>query len=377
LFKSFNLNPNLRSAILCVGIALTGLSLLVGYAAAQTPPKIVTKTEKELRENIKEWHEPEYPPIARQARYGGQAEVELTIDEQGDVISARMISGYPLLRLVVLKAAQALKFKPMTVNKIPVKVTGRITYTFPIDEPTYFGKTIPELEKEIREKPESADAHYELGVAYFDALHYPEAIVQLTEAMRLDPKHAEAQLKLGHAYMKIYSFDQALIAYTKAIQLDPNNSESLHALGLTYMGLGKYEDAITSFEKSLQVEGPIVSSYFMIGKCYVFLDRPAEATAYYKKGLARDPESDAGHFGLGEAYLMLGQYSEAITEFKETIRLSEGPGMSVTRYHLGLAYIRSGDRESALKEYEILKKLNEELAKRLLEEIKRSSKGTV
>ncbi|MFZ0061009.1 MAG: hypothetical protein WAL47_03155, partial [Pyrinomonadaceae bacterium] len=64
------------------------------------------------------------------------------------------------------------------------------------------------------------------------------------------------------------------------------------------------------------------------------------------------------------------QYSAAITEFKEVLRLSNGQGVSLTRYHLGLAYLRSGDREAASREYEILKTRDAELAERLLQEIR-------
>ncbi len=83
------------------------------------------------------------------------------------------------------------------------------------------------------------------------------------------------------------------------------------------------------------------------------------------------------HYGLVEAYLTLEQYADAINEFKEAIKLSDGPGKAESHYHLGLAHLRAGDIASALKEYEILKPRRADLAERLLEEIKTSDKPKV
>src|SRR4030095_5127689 len=49
---------------------------------------------------------PNYPPIARQAHASGTVVVQVTIDENGNVISARAISGHPLLQAVSVGAAR-------------------------------------------------------------------------------------------------------------------------------------------------------------------------------------------------------------------------------------------------------------------------------
>jgi tetratricopeptide (TPR) repeat protein len=73
---------------------------------------------------------------------------------------------------------------------------------------------------------------------------------------------------------------------------------------------------------------------------------------------------------LGEAYLDLKKYDQAVKEFKQALIFTEGPVRSAIHYGLGLAYLKGGQKESALREYEILGRLNEELAQRLLEEVK-------
>jgi periplasmic protein TonB len=73
---------------------------------------------------------PSYPPIARQAHASGTVVVQVTIDENGAVISARAISGHPLLQAVSVGAARGARFSPTKLSGQPVKVTGVITYNF-------------------------------------------------------------------------------------------------------------------------------------------------------------------------------------------------------------------------------------------------------
>lgn len=73
---------------------------------------------------------PEYPPAAKVVRATGAVNVQVTIDEEGNVISASAISGHPLLRQAAEKAAKASTFTGTKLEGVPVKVTGIIVYNF-------------------------------------------------------------------------------------------------------------------------------------------------------------------------------------------------------------------------------------------------------
>lgn len=73
---------------------------------------------------------PEYPAIARQANASGTVVVQVTIDEYGNVIAARAVSGHPLLQAVSVAAAREAKFSPTFMLGEAVKVTGVLTYLF-------------------------------------------------------------------------------------------------------------------------------------------------------------------------------------------------------------------------------------------------------
>jgi TonB family protein len=73
---------------------------------------------------------PEYPAIAKQAKASGAVVVQVTVDENGYVISAHTVSGHPLLQAAAVAAARQAKFSPTLLLGEPVKVTGVIVYNF-------------------------------------------------------------------------------------------------------------------------------------------------------------------------------------------------------------------------------------------------------
>jgi periplasmic protein TonB len=73
---------------------------------------------------------PQYPAVAKAARQTGTVTVQVTIDENGSVISARAVGGPPLLQASAVQAAYGARFSPTKLSGQPVKVTGVITYNF-------------------------------------------------------------------------------------------------------------------------------------------------------------------------------------------------------------------------------------------------------
>lgn len=73
---------------------------------------------------------PPYPSAARAVRAAGAVNVQVTIDESGNVISVAAVSGHPLLRAAAEQAARGAKFVPTMLSGQPVKVTGVMVYNF-------------------------------------------------------------------------------------------------------------------------------------------------------------------------------------------------------------------------------------------------------
>lgn len=73
---------------------------------------------------------PSYPELARRMRTIGLVQVEVVVDENGKVITARAVSGPASLRDVAVQAAYRARFSPTKLSGQPVKIVGAINYNF-------------------------------------------------------------------------------------------------------------------------------------------------------------------------------------------------------------------------------------------------------
>ncbi len=73
---------------------------------------------------------PAYPPKAKDKGIEGRVEVQLLVNEDGEVIFANPLSGPEELWAESVKAAVVARFGPTTLSGEPVKMTGRIIYDF-------------------------------------------------------------------------------------------------------------------------------------------------------------------------------------------------------------------------------------------------------
>ncbi len=74
--------------------------------------------------------QPVYPPAARAVKASGAVQVQVMLDELGTVISAKALTGHPLLRQAAEKAAKSSKFQSTRMKGMPVKIVGVMVYNF-------------------------------------------------------------------------------------------------------------------------------------------------------------------------------------------------------------------------------------------------------
>ena len=71
-----------------------------------------------------------YPTIAKAAHASGTVRIEIVVDESGNVIRARAVSGHPLLQAAAVAAARQATFVPHSSQSQAFKVRGFLTYEF-------------------------------------------------------------------------------------------------------------------------------------------------------------------------------------------------------------------------------------------------------
>lgn len=126
-----------------IGLSTTAKSKVVSeHMVIEKPPllkqtpkpdllkKEVIKTGGVVNSKAINLVKPVYSSAARAIGAKGQVKVQVTIDEEGRVISASAIDGHPLLRESAVTAARSSRFTPTTLSNQKVKVTGIILYNF-------------------------------------------------------------------------------------------------------------------------------------------------------------------------------------------------------------------------------------------------------
>jgi TonB family protein len=78
---------------------------------------------------------PVYSVIAQRSQVEGKVVVDLELDENGDVVSAKAVSGHQMLRQSAEDAAKRSKFKPATFNNRPIKSKAQIIFNFSLKAP--------------------------------------------------------------------------------------------------------------------------------------------------------------------------------------------------------------------------------------------------
>jgi protein TonB len=78
--------------------------------------------------------EPTYPPLARQTHTQGTVVIEAILDESGNVVEMKVISGHGLLIAAAIEAVRQWKYEPTYLNDQPVAVQMNINVTFTLSQ---------------------------------------------------------------------------------------------------------------------------------------------------------------------------------------------------------------------------------------------------
>jgi protein TonB len=73
---------------------------------------------------------PEYPPLARQARIQGTVRFRAVIGIDGRVLNVQLVSGHPLLVGAARDAVKQWVYRPTFLNTLPVNVVTSIDVNF-------------------------------------------------------------------------------------------------------------------------------------------------------------------------------------------------------------------------------------------------------
>ena len=337
-------------------------------------------SEEVLRKAAVALPEPQYPADAELARAYGPVQVELIIDQNGVVTTARATSGNPMLFDAATSAARNARFLMSAFSDRPTSAYSVLTYEFarPVEVASIPGNASPittDARTEKSASPENKAApvprnestkpapgpvsnnnpgatdtksfagYFNKGIASLASGNYNDAVESLTQAVAVNPQDAIARAKLGLAYWALGNHKPAIVEFKEAIKLNRAfvDADSYFHLGLAYLALSDYSSAIDPLKQAL----------------YGVKARALEDRTKSTAGPTEAEINDA----LGRAYYGIGSYRQAVKAFETAVRLQ--PNLASSHFGLGLSYMEVGDKRSAEKAERALRKLNSRLADRL------------
>jgi len=107
------------------------------------------------------------------------------------------------------------------------------------------------------------------GRKHYVAGEYDKAIEAFKEEIRKKPTSAEAYFNLGLAYGKTGQPDKEIAAYEQAIKLKPNVSSTYYNLATVYNDIGQKQNAIAAFKDAIRLNPDYIKAHYSICKIYI------------------------------------------------------------------------------------------------------------
>src|SRR5258706_11791304 len=120
------------------GVAGGQMGGVIGGIISSTPvsvPKVATPQRVRVSLGVSQGLlikkvQPNYPPLARQARIQGTVLLQAEISKDGAIENLRLISGHPMLAPAAIEAVKQWRYKPYMLNGEPVAVETQVQVNF-------------------------------------------------------------------------------------------------------------------------------------------------------------------------------------------------------------------------------------------------------
>ena len=239
--------------------------------------------------------------------------------------------------------------------------------------------------------PNQQQTKFALVQAYLKGGKYTEAEDYLNTLLKAEPNNVEARVFLGVVQSLTKRPDDAVTNFNAAMKTDPKNPASYKALSQFYAQSGKIDDAIQALKNGLVQVPKDMDLRFVLASIYQGKNDIDGAIKLYEEMLADQPGSmiaannyaslvsdyrtDAASIDkagsaaailrgspisqfkdtLGWILFLRGQYKDSLEILKQST--ADLPDMALTNYHLGKAYLATGEKEAAKVSFEKASKL--------------------
>ena len=221
--------------------------------------------------------------------------------------------------------------------------------------------------------PKDPAPHLTLVDYFGHARQWPAALTEIDRAIALDPTNHTAVAKRTAILSQLGRNADAEASARRAIDLDPKDAASYVNLSDALLQQGKIEEAVGAARRATETDSTLSDGWYNYGVALAASGDAKGAIRAYEKTIALKPDDVLALNNLGTILGSTGRVEEARDLFFRLAALA--PKSVQARMNLALAYLRLGDRESAAREREEVRKLDPMAVKQLDELFNAHVKG--
>ena len=211
-----------------------------------------------------------------------------------------------------------------------------------------------------RWNPHQVGLDYNLGLAYFRAELYREALAPLESEIKSNPTNTQARWLLGLSYFNIREYAKASELLRDVLSSGSTNVELGYAFVSSLIKEQKGDDADRAIEQMMGLTGDTPRLHVLRGQLHYTRGSTDKAKEELATALTLDGQTRAAHYYLGLVYSKEQLFKKAAEEF--TAELTGNPNNVEARYELGKALLQQADFAGAVSNLEIAVKLEPENA---------------
>lgn len=217
-----------------------------------------------------------------------------------------------------------------------------------------YKQAINAYKKAITLNPHYVEAHYNLGTAYAAQQQYAEAQASLQQTIKLAPKHAAAYGQLAQIYLDQNIFDQAKLMLKKRLALNPQHAKSHFDLGIMLLNEQQVSAALEHLETAAQLNDAIPWLNYHLGLAYLQQGQNESALAHFLRETYQAPHLES-NYNIAVLLMDMDRHQEAQGYFSKV--LASEPNHLATLINLGALYLKTNQRQEAIKIYQRLSQL--------------------
>jgi cellulose synthase operon protein C len=171
---------------------------------------------------------------------------------------------------------------------------------------------VDSLQRALKNDPDNAVAHYQLGVAFDQQHNDGRAESEWNEAIRLRPDMTDAERALAMLELRRGDLQALTQTAQQIIAAQPYSGDGFLLRAIAEINRQKYNDAEQDLQKTMQFAPDSTAPYVQMGNIRLLQKNFAEAEKFYQQVLDKDPSSTEGLSGLMNTFVAAKQPDKAI-----------------------------------------------------------------